>query len=103
MMPVLFCENGENMLSTNLFKGENESSTFVDATITEEGDLRILKNAFGPGDYETEVTAAISATEKDQLLLALLVHVYAGDKNALENFIAFARSRSLHVATFRWP
>jgi len=91
------------MLSRNLFKEENESSTFVDATITEEGDLQMIKNEFGPGDYETEVTAAISATEKDQLLLALLEHVYAGDKNALENFIAFARSKNLHVATFRWP
>jgi len=97
-------ESGATMPSRTLFEEEGESSsTFVDVRITEEGDLHILRNAFGPGDYETEVTAAVSATEKDQLLLALLEHVYAGDKDALENFIAFARSKNLDVATFRWP
>ena len=91
------------MLSRNLFKDENESSTYVDIKITEEGDLHILRNTFGPDNFETEVTAVVSAEDKDLLLLVLLEHMYAGNRNALEEFTAFARSKRLGIETFRWP
>jgi hypothetical protein len=91
------------MLSRNLFKEENESSTYVDVMITEEGDLHILRNALGPDNFETEVTAAVPAGEKDLLLLVLLEHMYAGNRNALEEFVTFARSKKVGAETFRWP
>lgn len=91
------------MLSINLFKEENKSSTYVDVTITEKGELHILRNAFGPGDFETEVTAIVSAEDKDFLLLVLLEQMYAGNKNALEEFVTFARSKKVGIKTFRWP
>ncbi|MDY6790196.1 MAG: hypothetical protein SWH54_02900 [Thermodesulfobacteriota bacterium] len=49
------------------------------------------------------MTAAVSKTNKDQLLLALLEQIYSGNKNALEDFAAFARSKNIVVKTFRWP
>jgi hypothetical protein len=91
------------MLSRNLFKEENESSTYVDIKITEQGDLHILRNSFGPGDFESEVTAVTSAKDKDLLLLVLLEKMYAGNKNALEEFVKFARSKNISIDTFRWP
>jgi hypothetical protein len=96
-------KKGVEMLSRNLFKEENESSNYVDVNITEQGDLHVLRNSFGPGDYETEVTAAVSAGEKDLLLLVLLEHMYAGNRNALEDFVTFARSKNIDIKTFRWP
>ena len=91
------------MSAINLYKRKNEASSYIDATITDEGDLRVTRNSFGPGDYETEVTAAVSKTNKDQLLLALLEQIFSGNKNALEDFAAFARSKNIVVQTFRWP
>ena len=96
-------KEGVDMLSMNLFKDENESSTYVDVKITEQGDLHILRNTFGPDDFETEVTAAVSAEDKDFLLLVLLEYMYAGNRNALEEFVAFARSKKVGIETFRWP
>ena len=48
------------MSSINLYKNANEASSYIGATITDEGDLQIIRNSFGPGDFETEVTAAVS-------------------------------------------
>ena len=91
------------MSSINLYQKKNEASSYIDATITDDGDLRIIRNSFGPGDFETEVTAAVSKTDKNQLLLVLLEQIYTGNKNALEDFVVFARSKKIMVQTFRWP
>ena len=91
------------MSSISLYKKENEVSDYIDATVTDKGDLQIIRNSFGPGDFETELTAAISKSDKDQLLLALLQKIYNGNKNALEDFVIFARSKNIIVQTFRWP
>jgi len=91
------------MSSTNLYKKENESSSYIDATITDKCDLQIIRNSFGPGDFETEVKAAVLKTDKDRLLFALLEKIYTGNKNALEDFVTFARSENIIVQTFRWP
>ena len=91
------------MPSINLYKSENEASDYIDATITDEGDLHMVRNSFGPGDFETEVTAAVLKENKDQLLLALLERIYTENKNALEDFVTYARSKNIGVQTFRWP
>jgi len=91
------------MSSINLYKKKNEASSYIDASITDKGDLQIIRNSFGPGDFETEVTVAVSKTDKDQLLLALLQKIYTGNKNALEDFVTFTRSKNIIVQKFRWP
>jgi hypothetical protein len=92
-----------DMEKISLFKNKNDKSDYVDASITKEGDLRVVRNSFGPGDFETEVTAAVSKKDKDQLLLALLDRVFSGNKDAVEDFLKFAKSKKIPVQWFRWP
>lgn len=57
---------------------EGETSDTVDAVIEEDGRVQMIRNSFGPGDYETEVTAAVREEDKDRLLLALLESIMGG-------------------------
>jgi hydroxyethylthiazole kinase-like sugar kinase family protein len=66
------------MPSVEIARKEGEASDFVDAVIEEDGRVQMIRNSFGPGDYETEVTAAVAAEDKDRLLLALLERVLGG-------------------------
>ncbi|MCP4368817.1 MAG: hypothetical protein GY797_11995, partial [Deltaproteobacteria bacterium] len=68
-----------------------------------EGDLRVVRNSFGPGDFETEVTAAVSEKDKGQLLQALLERVFSGNKDAVEDIFKFDESSKIPVQWFRWP
>ena len=86
-----------------LFKKKGDISDYVDAVIKEDGDLQLIRNSFGPGSFETEVTASIRKKDKDRLLLALLERLYGGNKSAVEDFTEFARSKGLTVNWFRWP
>jgi len=60
------------MDSVEIARKEGEASDSVDAVIEEDGRVQMIRNSFGPGDYETEVTAAVAAADKERLLLALL-------------------------------
>ena len=91
------------MPSIEIARRKGEVSDSVHAVIEEDGRLQLIRNSFGPGDWETEVTAAIAKEDKDQLLLLLLEHVYGGDTGAVEAFTTFARSKGIEVAWFRWP
>lgn len=91
------------MPSIEIARREGEASDSVHAVIEEDGRLQLIRNSFGPGDWESEVTAAVAAEDKDQLLLLLLAQVYGGDVGAVEAFTAFARSKGIDVAWFRWP
>lgn len=90
------------MPSVELAKKRGDVSDFVDAAIEEDG-LLLVRNSFGPGDYETEVTAAVAKEDKDRLLLALLERVFGGKIGAVEEFTEFARSKGIRVSWFRWP
>ena len=78
-------------------------SDYVDADITKEGDLLLNRNYFGPGDYETEVIAAVDKDDKDRLLMELLKELYNGNTSAVDDFTAFAESKGIPVQRFRWP
>ncbi len=91
------------MPSIELAKKQGDVSDFVDAVITDDGDLQMIRNSFGPGDYETEVTAAVPREDKDRLLLALLERLYAGNTGAVDEFFKFAKSKGINVSWFRWP
>jgi hypothetical protein len=91
------------MPNIEIARREGEASDSVHAVIEEDGRLQLIRNSFGPGDWETEVTAAVAKEDKDQLLLLLLEQIYGGDVGAVEAFTAFARSKGIDVAWFRWP
>ena len=86
-----------------LYEKKGEVSDYIDAVIEDGGRLQVIRNSFGPGDYETEVTAAVSAQEKEKLLLALMQKVFGGNMNAIDDFIQFAESKGIKVDAFRWP
>ena len=91
------------MPKVELAKKRGDVSDFVDAVIEDDGRLQVIRNSFGPGDYETEVTAAVAKEDKDRLLLALLERVFGGNLGAVEEFRDFARSKNIPVSWFRWP
>ena len=91
------------MPSIEIARREGECADSIHAVIEEDGRLQLIRCSFRPGDWETEVTAAIAREDKDQLLLCLLEQVYGGDLGAVEAFTAFARSKGIDVAWFRWP
>jgi len=91
------------MPSIEIARRQGEASGSIHAVIEEDGRLQLIRNSFGPGDWETEVTAAVAKEDKDRLLLLLLEHIYGGNTGAVEAFTAFARSKGIDVAWFRWP
>ena len=90
-------------LKVTIAERKGDTSDFVDAHITSEGDLRVERNSFGPGDYETEVTVLVKKDAKDRLLLALLEALYAGNTNALEDLEKLAAAKGIPTSRFRWP
>jgi hypothetical protein len=79
------------MSSVEIARKEGEASDFVDAVIEEDGRVQMMRNSFGPGDYETEVTAAVAEEDKDRLLLVLLERVLGGRKAAVKEYTELAR------------
>ena len=82
---------------------KGDISDYVDASITKEGDLRLTRNSFGPGEIEAEIIAKIAKDDKDLLLLELLKALYSGNTSAVDDFTVFARSKGIPVSRFRWP
>jgi len=82
---------------------KGDVSDYVDAEITKEGDLRLTRNSFGPGDSETEVIAAVDKDDKDRLLMELLKELYSGNTSAVDDFTTFAESKGITVNRSRWP
>ena len=91
------------MPKVELAQKRGDVSDYVDAVIQDDGRLQVIRNSFGPGDYETEVTAAVAKEDKDRLLLALLERVFRGNLGAVEEFRDLARSKDIPVSWFRWP
>jgi hypothetical protein len=87
------------MPSVEIARKEGEASDFVDAVIEEDGRVQMIRNSFGPGDYETEVTAAVAAEDKDRLLLALLERILGGHKAAVKKHAELARQPEAQDST----
>jgi hypothetical protein len=90
-------------LKVTIAECKGGASDYVDAVIGEDGDLRVERNSFGPGDYETEVTVLVKKDDKDALLLALLEALYVGNTSALEDLEALAAAKGIPTSRFRWP
>lgn len=118
----------KEMRTVEIANRQGDASDYVDASIDDDGALRVMRNSFGPGDYETEVTAIVLAADLDRLLqalareasldlalgnlpredrdlliLRLVKQIWGGDTGAVEAFTAFARVRGIEVGWFRWP
>ena len=115
------------MSSVDIARREGEKSDYVHASLDDDGALRLVRDSFGPGDYETEVNAIVFARDVERLLEALLAEArrphpaiteqtdrsalllqlvkerYDGNIRAVEAFTAFARARGIEVGWFRWP
>ena len=79
------------MPSVEIAIKRGQASDFVDAVIEEDGRVQMIRNSFGPGDYETEVTADVAAEDRDRLLLALLERVLGGHKAAVRKQAELAK------------
>ena len=91
------------MPGVDIAERRGDAADYVHAAIAEDGRVQVVRNSFGPGDYETEVTAAVDEKDKDRLLLALLEELFRGNTGAVEAFGDLARSKEIPVAWFRWP
>jgi hypothetical protein len=91
-----------------LYDCEGETSVFVDAEITDSGDLlmsgqdvgKAPKEFWGDADYEYWVLVA--AEHKDRVLLALLEKVYGGNQSAVSDFRAFLKEKGLPSSFHSW-
>ena len=83
------------MPSVELVARRGEVSDFVDATIEEDGRLQVIRNSFGPGDYESEVIASVAADDKARLLRSLVIASYGGRTRAAERLVKLVRSQNL--------
>ena len=115
------------MHAVEIARRTGDRADYVDASLDDDGDLRVMRNSFGPGDYETEVTAIVFAkdlarllealqaaahrpppdaaaqADRGALLLQLVKERYDGNLRAVEDFTSFARSKGIEVGWFRWP
>ena len=99
-------EKGSQMadrLEITIAECKGNISHYVDAEITVEGDLRVMRNTFGPGDSESEVTVLVKKSDKDALLLVLLEALHAGNSNTLEDLEKLAAAKNIPTNRFRWP
>ena len=90
-------------LKVTIAECKGDTSHYVDAEITEEGDLRVMRNTFGPGDSESEITVLVKKDHIDALLLVLLETLHAGNSNALEDLEKLAAAKGIPTGRFRWP
>jgi len=86
-----------------LYERRGETSRYIDAEITEDGDLVIFGQDVGKtprefwGDADYEFWVHVPAKYKDDVLLALLEKLYAGNRSAVDEFLDFMRSRGIPV------
>jgi hypothetical protein len=97
------------MPSVQLVRGRvGELYRSIHAEITDDGDLHVTGQDFGPGASmtgadEEEFIAAVDKQDKDRLLLALLERLYGGNTRAVYDFARFASSKGIKVTRFHWP
>ena len=91
-----------------LYEERGETSRYIDAKITEDGALVIFGQDVGKlpqefwGDADYEFWVHVPAQYKDDVLLALLEKLYAGNPKAVDEFRDFMRSRAIPVKFDTW-
>lgn len=88
-------------LSIELCALSGETSTYIEAEILENGDLRVSgqdigkapQEHFGDSDYEYWLT--VPGEHKDRLLLALLYQLYQDDSCAVSKLTAILEAAAI--------
>lgn len=94
--------------SVRLYENRGETSMFIDALITDAGDLQIFgqdvgkapKEFWGDADYEYWVT--VPSEHKDRVLLALIERVFGGRSRAVSEFQDFLNSKGIPCEFGNW-
>lgn len=90
-----------NPKKVQLFEEKGSTSRYVDAEITESGDLLISaqdvgevpEQMFGDSDYEWWVF--VRAEDKDQVLLGLIEEIFGGRFHASDEFREWLKARGI--------
>ena len=94
--------------TVQLYEERGETSRYIDATITEDGDLVITGQDVGKaprefwGDEDYEFWVHVPAKYKDDVLLTLIKKLYAGRQSAVDEFRDLMRSRGVPVEFDTW-
>ncbi|MFO8010552.1 MAG: hypothetical protein R6U89_07045 [Dehalococcoidia bacterium] len=94
-------EGNPEPIKVKLYEEQGETSRFINAEITAEGDLlmtgqdvgKMPKEFWGDSDYEFFVS--VPHQYKDDVLLLLIEQVYAGNSKAVDEFKDLLRSRGI--------
>ena len=87
--------------SVSLVRIEGPTSIYIEASITEEGDLVVSDQDIGEapleymGDSDYEYSLRIRAAHKDDLLLALLEKLYSGDARLVSELREYLDSKGI--------
>lgn len=103
-------EHGERTerKQVRLYEDRGETSRHVDAEIAEDGSLVLFCQDVGQapeewwGDTDYEFWMTVSAEHKDEVLLALIEQLYAGNPRAVDDFREFLASRGIPSRFDTW-
>jgi len=129
-------ESSSKEKTVQLYEERGETSRYIDATITKDGDLVIMGQDVGkapsefwgdsdyefwvyvPAKYKDDVRLALldklhagnpkavdefkDFESKDDVILKLLEKLYAGNPKAVDHFKDFMRSKGIHLAFDSW-
>lgn len=85
----------------NLVRTTGPTSIYIEAEITDDGDLLFSGQDLGDspreifGDSDYEYWLLIKAAHKDALLLALIEEAYAGNSKVISEFQGFLKSKGI--------
>lgn len=92
-----------------LYESRGENSTFIDALVEDNGDLKVsgydfgalVREMFDADDYEYDVR--VPSEQKDLVLLALIERLYGGNPGAVSEFNDFLEAKGIrHLFTTWW-
>ena len=87
--------------TVRLYEKKGETSIFIDAGITDAGDLQISgqdigeapKKIFGDIDYEYWLT--VRSEHKDRVLLALIERMFLNNPSVVSEFQGFLKAKGI--------
>ena len=87
--------------NVSLVEQKGPTSIYISVEITDDGDLLFSgqdlgeapQKAFGDSDYEYWLT--IKATDKDQVLLALIEKHYSGNTTLISELMEYLKSKEI--------
>ena len=87
--------------TVSLVQVKGPTSIYIDAEITDEGDLLFSGQDIGQapsetfGDSDYEYWLYIKAASKDRVLLALIEKLYSGNTKLISEFMEYLKSKEI--------